>query len=211
MADFRALVVDFGGVLTSSIEDSFRVFAEEHDVERAHLREMLFAGHNEGRGVIRAIETGSVSLDEFEQELAGRIQTRSGDPLEAAGLVRRMFAGSQPDHRMIEALRQARAAGLRTALLSNSWGNRDTYNFEHFDTLFDVVVLSGERGMRKPDREIFELTARELGVEPAECVFVDDLEPNIRGAVATGMCGVHHTSTDETLRELSTILGLTLS
>jgi putative hydrolase of the HAD superfamily len=111
---------------------------------------------------------------------------------------------------MLNAVRKARESGLRTALLSNSWGNRDSYAFEHFDTLFDAVVISGEVGMRKPDPGIYALAAREVGVPPGQCVFVDDIAANVRGAVEAGMVGVHHTDTAATLLELETLFGVAL-
>jgi epoxide hydrolase-like predicted phosphatase len=105
-------------------------------------------------------------------------------------------------------LRQAKAAGLSTALLSNSWGL--DYPREQWDELFDVVVISGEVGMRKPEARIYQLAAERLGVAPEACVFVDDLAPNIRGAQAVGMVGVHHVTPQQTIEELEALLGITL-
>jgi epoxide hydrolase-like predicted phosphatase len=207
MPELRALVVDFGGVLTTSLRDSFVAFVEKEDVDGAHLHEVLFADYGAGT-LVHGIETGAVTMEEFERELAARIRTSTGSAIAAEGLVKRMFAGSRADGRMIEAVRRARAAGLKTGLLSNSWGNRESYEFEHFDTLFDAVVISGEVGLRKPDPEIYALAARELDVAPAACVFVDDIAANVRGAAAAGMVGVHHTETATTLHELTVLLGV---
>jgi putative hydrolase of the HAD superfamily len=202
------LVVDYGGVLTTSLDVSFRAFTDAHDLDTAHLREVVLGPGPDGRVPIQLIETGSITLDEFEAELAARLRTRSGSTLQAQGLVRAMFAGAAPDERMIAAVRAAREVhGLRTGLLSNSWGNREQYDFPHFDALFDAVVISGEVGLRKPDPDIYRLMARELGVEPHECVFVDDIEANIRAAAEVGMCGIHHTDTDRTLVELGAVFG----
>ena len=202
----RALVVDYGGVLTTAMRGSFAAFTQEHDVDPEHLAETLF-----GEGTsspFHLIETGSVTLDEFERALAERLRTRGGDTLEAEGLVNRMFAGLRPDEDMLDVVRRARAAGHLTGLLSNSWGNRESYQFDHFDTLFDAVVISGEVGLRKPDHEIYRLMARELGVTPEECVFVDDIAVNARAAVEVGMCAIHHTDTTATLAELAVLLDL---
>jgi putative hydrolase of the HAD superfamily len=204
-----ALVVDFGGVLTTSMRDSFTAFVRSEGVDGEHLQRVLFADYGEGT-LVHGIETGRVSMEEFERELATKIRTTSGDPVEADGLVARMFAGAGADTRMINAVRKARESGLRTALLSNSWGNRDSYRFDHFDTLFDAVVISGEVGLRKPEPEIYALAAREVGVPPDECVFVDDIPANVRGAVAAGMVGVHHVDTGTTLEELEALFGIPL-
>lgn len=207
MPELSALIVDFGGVLTTSLRDSFTAFVESEDVDGDHLHEVLFAEYGEG-SLVHGIETGAVTMEHFERELAARLRTKTGSPVVADGLVARMFSGSRADTRMIRAVAKARESGLRTGLLSNSWGNRDSYAFEHFDTLFDGVVISGEVGLRKPDRDIYLLAAREVGVAPESCVFVDDIATNVRGAVAAGMVAIHHTATDQTLAELSTLFGL---
>jgi putative hydrolase of the HAD superfamily len=210
MPDLTALVVDFGGVLTTSMRESFAQFVRSEDVDGEHLQKVLFTDYD-GGGIVHGVETGAVTMEEFERELAAKIKTKSGSAIEATGLVQRMFAGAHVDSRMVEAVRRARGSGLKTALLSNSWGNRDSYRFEHFDALFDAVVISGEVGIRKPDPEIYALAARELETPAGQCVFVDDIAANVRGAVTAGMVGVHHTETDATLHELTTLLGVELA
>jgi putative hydrolase of the HAD superfamily len=207
--DLEALIVDFGGVLTTSMRESFTQFVQREDVDGEHMHSVLFANYGEGT-LVQGVETGRVSMEEFERELAAKLRTRTGEAIESAGLVKRMFAGSSADTRMINAVRTARAAGVKTGLLSNSWGNRDSYEFEHFDALFDAVVISGEVGLRKPDPAIYALAARDVGLAPERCVFVDDIAANVRGAVAAGMVGVHHTDTGTTLDELETLLGIAL-
>ena len=209
MPELTTLIVDFGGVLTTSMGESFRQFVVDEDVDGEHLHSVLFANYGEGT-LVHGIETGRITMEEFERELATRLRTKTGSPVAADGLVRRMFAGARADSRMIEAVRTAREHGLRTGLLSNSWGNRDSYEFDHFDTLFDAVVISGEVGLRKPDPEIYALAARDVGVPPGECVFVDDIAANVRGAVAAGMVGVHHTDYATTLAELEALFELPL-
>ena len=113
------------------------------------------------------------------------------------------------DDDMLGLVRRARAAGVRTALLSNSWG--DHYPEELWDGLFDAVVISGRVGMRKPDERIFRHAAGLLHLEPAECVMVDDLPHNVAGAVAAGMVGVLHTSYGATLAELEVLFDIPLT
>ena len=206
---FEALVVDYGGVLTTSLGASFKAFSEAEDIDGVHIQQVVLSAYDDGRpSPLHLIETGSVTLDEFEAELAARLRTRAGGTVAAAGLVQRMFAGAHPDELMLDAVRRARGAGLRTALLSNSWGNREQYGFAHFDTLFDAVVISGEVGLRKPDHGIYQLMCRELDVLPSACVFVDDIAANVHAAAEVGMCGIHHTETATTLVELEALLGL---
>ena len=121
-----------------------------------------------------------------------------------------MFSGSaycDPMHAVFPVVREA---GLRTGLLSNSWGVAD-YPRDLFPGLFDVVVISGEVGMRKPEERIFRHTAGLLGLTPQECVFIDDLEVNVTAAEAVGMTAVLHDDPAVTIARLSDILGLPLT
>jgi putative hydrolase of the HAD superfamily len=146
-----------------------------------------------------------MSVAEFESVLAGRLTAPDGRRPVADGLLRRMFAGYRRTPGMTQVLVAAKGHGIRTALLSNSWGG--DYERDDWAGLFDAVVISGEVGMRKPDPEIYRLTARKIGLRPDECVFVDDLAANVRGAVKVGMVGVHHTDVESTVEELEALFG----
>ena len=111
---------------------------------------------------------------------------------------------------MSAAVGRARAAGIRTALLSNSWGDSG-YERSTFGELFDAVVISSEVGLRKPDPAIFLLAAERVGVPPTECVFVDDLLPNAEAAKAVGMEGIVHRSAEFTVPRLEALFGVPLS
>jgi epoxide hydrolase-like predicted phosphatase len=215
MAQQRALVVDYGGVLTEPLTEVMaqwcaaeRILAEEF---AAVMKDWLGTSYGEAgeANPVHALERGELAVATFERELAQRLRTTDGEAVQAAGLLTRMLAGLQTlQPTMLEALRHARSAGLRTALLSNSWGL--DYPREGWEELFDTVVISGEVGMRKPEPEIYLLAASRLGVEPAECVFVDDLAPNIRGALAAGMTGIRHRDAEQTIGELEAVFGLSL-
>jgi HAD superfamily hydrolase (TIGR01509 family) len=103
---------------------------------------------------------------------------------------------------MYELIRDLRGRGVRTALLSNSWGPAG-YPRHDFPELFDAVVISGEVGMRKPEPRIFRHAAALLDVEPEHCVFVDDVEANVKAAIGCGMTGVHHTEPALTRQRLT--------
>lgn len=109
---------------------------------------------------------------------------------------------------LLTVLRKAKQHGLKTALLSNAdgWWQPPAV----LTALLDVTIVSGEVGLAKPDVDIYLLTATKLGLEPAECVFVDDLAVNVRGAAEAGMVGVHHRSTRSTLEELEILLAIAL-
>ncbi len=154
---------------------------------------------------VHALERGEMEVPLFEQRLAEAMQARSRCEVEPAGLLNRMFDYFEHAPDMAGLVRRARAGGLRTALLSNSWGN--AYPREGWASMFDAVVISGEVGMRKPEPRIYRHTCDLLGLEPHECVFVDDLPSNVRAAVDLGMVGVHHVSYDATAPELEVLFG----
>ena len=108
---------------------------------------------------------------------------------------------------MIDAVRTARQAGIRTGLISNSVGT-DIYDRTLIDELFEAVVISGEVGLHKPQPEIYELACERLGVEPRQAVFVDDLRENCAGAEAVGMIAILHRETPKTLARLNELLRL---
>jgi putative hydrolase of the HAD superfamily len=199
----KGLLVDYGGVLTTNVFDSFEEFCVAEGLEPDAIMRLL---REDPRAIVlvRGLETGSLSEEEFGErfgELLG-VDVRSG-------LVDRMFGGMRPDEEMLAALRKARKAGIRTGLVSNSMGV-GRYDRATFPELFDGVVISGEVGLHKPQPEIFLLGAERAGVEPEECVFVDDLRQNCEGAEAVGMTAILHRGADRTLPQLERLLGVEL-
>ena len=201
----RGLLVDFGGVLTTNVFQSFRAFCEAEGLPPDTIKEK-FRSDPEALGLLRQLEKGELTAAEFSPKFAAVIGVEDSD-----GLVERLFAGVGPDEPMIEAVKAAKRAGVRTGLISNSWGEGLAYDQSVLDELFDEVVISGDVGMHKPEPEIFHLGAEKIGVPPGECVFVDDLKENIAGAEAVGMTGVLHRGSERTLPELERLLGIELS
>jgi putative hydrolase of the HAD superfamily len=212
---FRAVITDWGGVLTTPILTTVQAWIEADGIDwdsyAAVMRSWVSQAYGSGGEVnpIHALERGECTSAYFEQALAGQLLRVDGEAVVADGLLRRMFAASVPVPEMYDAIRALRAAGLRTALLSNSWGC-DEYPRADFAGLFDIVVLSGEVGMRKPEEAIFRHATRELGLDPAECVFIDDIAQNVAAATACGMTGVLHTDTAATAAALQDLLGVPL-
>ncbi|MEA2474839.1 MAG: putative hydrolase of the superfamily [Thermoleophilaceae bacterium] len=198
----RGLLVDFGGVLTTNVFESFRAFCEAEGLEPNTVKEM-FRSRGEGLGLLRQLERGELTVEEFEPLFADVL----GIGERSEGMVERLFAGVGPDERMVSAVRAARGAGVPTGLISNSWG-QTTYDQELIDELFDVAIISGDVGMHKPEPEIFHLGAERLGVPAADCVFVDDLRENCEGAEAVGMTAILHRGADSTLPEMERLLGV---
>lgn len=214
MSELRGLLVDWGGVLTSGLSDALRLWADKDDLDYdtyfTAITDWIAATPVEAElNPIHALERGLIAVPDFEQKLAAVLLRRDGRPVEAEGLIERMFAHFEHAPQMSALVRRARAKGFRTALVSNSWGN--TYPRDTWDGMFDTIVISGEVGLRKPEPEIYQLTSERLGLEPAECVFVDDMQPNVLGARKVGMTAILHTSYDETRRELEALFGADLT
>jgi putative hydrolase of the HAD superfamily len=199
----KGLLVDFGGVLTSNVFDSFRRFCVAEGLDPDAVKR-LFREEPRALELVRGLETGALGEDVFGErfgELLGVDQR--------PGLVDRMFGGVRPDEEMIAAVRRARAQGIRTGLVSNSMG-AGRYDRSTFPELFDGVVISGDVGLHKPDPEIFLLGAERAGVSPDRCVFVDDLRENCEGAEAVGMTAVLHRRPATTLPTLERLLDVRL-
>jgi epoxide hydrolase-like predicted phosphatase len=207
------LVVDWGGVLTAGIGDAFSQWAAAERIDYGHYLAVLRTwigpeAVDPAENPVHALERGELEVPDFERRLA-RALSEHGSHVEPAGLLGRMFSGLElAEESMVGLVRRAKAAGLRTALLSNSWGN--DYPREGWDTMFDAVVISGEVGMRKPEHRIYRHTLGLLGLEPHQAVMVDDLQPNVAAAVEVGLVGVLHVGYEQTLAELEAVFGLAL-
>lgn len=216
---YDALLVDYGGVLTTPISASFAEFCLATGVSPERLRLVLAVAYRGDPGdgdspegledLVPAVETGRMPVDEFNERLASVLSEGLDQPVEGTDLTTRLFGGTAPDERMTDAVRSARTQGLKTGLVSNTWGLRDASPW--YDEVFDAVVLSGQEGLRKPAPEIFQLTARRLGVSPVTCVFVDDIAANVDGARAVGMTGIVHRNADITIPQLEELLGMRLA
>jgi putative hydrolase of the HAD superfamily len=199
---YRGLLVDFGGVLTNSVIESFQAFCVAEGLAADAALERLVADPV-ARNLVVDLECGRIDEAAFEPGLAAALGVQPD------GLIDRLFAGVLPEPEMPGVVLAARRAGIRTGLLSNSWGHR-RYDRSRFDELFDAVVISGEVGLRKPDPAIYALGARSIGVEPDACVFVDDLPHNLEPARTLGMATVHHTGPAQTVAALEELLGVPL-
>ena len=198
----RGLLVDWGGVMTTNVFDSFRTFCEQVGISPDTVAQR-FRSDPESRELLVGLETGAMSEEDFEPRFAALLG------VDHVGLIDRLFAGGVADEPMQTAVAKARAAGVRTGLISNSWGTR-RYDRERLRLLFDGVVISGEVGIRKPSKEIYELGVEAIGLPAAECVFVDDLGMNLRPAAELGMATVLHTDSAHTISELEALLSVQL-
>ncbi len=197
----EALLVDYGGVMTTDVFASFRAFCAAEGLAPDTVRDLFLA---DGHELLVGLETGALDEPRFEREFAallGVVPDR---------LIERLFAQTAPDEAMFAAVVAARRAGVRTGLLSNSWGTEGTYERERFADLFDAVVISGEVGVRKPDPPIYALAVERLELAAERIVFVDDLGGNLKPARALGMTTLVHRDAGETIPALEHLLGISL-
>jgi len=213
-ARVRGLITDWGGVLTRPILDTVTEWLQADGIDRDSYRTVMRAWVSQAYGTdgvvnpVHALERGECTAAEFEALLAAELVGIDGGPVSADGLLSRMFGAEALDEGMLEVIRTARRAGLRTALLSNSWGG--SYPRHLFPDLFDAVVISAEVGMRKPEEQIYRHALDLLGLAPAECVFIDDIEHNITMARSLGLTAIHHRTASQTTQQLAGLLGLPL-
>lgn len=202
----QGLIVDWGGVLTMPIHTAIASWLKATGVDRDHygavVRRWVEPSPGEMSPVHR-LERGEIAVEEFEHLLSVAL-AQEGSPVEAQGLIGQMFADlAIYEDSMTSLVTRAHAAGVRTALLSNSWGNE--YDRSDWHEMFDAVVISGEVGMRKPEPAIFDLALDRIGLPASECVFVDDVPHNIAAAAEAGLVGIVHRTFEETAGELGAL------
>jgi putative hydrolase of the HAD superfamily len=204
----RALVCDFGGVLTSPLEDGFRAYERDSGVSMVTLGAAMGKAMEEhGEHPLFALERGEITAEEFGAQLGAHID--GGFDLQH--LSELYFDQLEPNHEMFDFVRELHDGGLRTALCTNNvreWEARWRSMLPELDEVFEVVVDSAFVGTRKPERRIYELTLERLGdgLTFEECLFVDDLEHNCEAARQLGMSAVRFQDNQEAIGEIKGIL-----
>lgn len=209
----RGIIVDWAGVLTTPLRTTIETWITAEGIDAAHYFEVMrswaggaYAAAGTNGDPIRALERGELAPEHFERQFAAELRRDDGGAVVAEGLLQRMFGGFTPEVEMYDLLRAARAQGLRTCLLSNSWGN--SYPRTELNAVLDTLVISGEVGMRKPDAEIFHYTLDKIGLSAPECVFIDDMRPNIEAAQELGIPAILHRDPTSTRHALHHTHGL---
>ncbi len=192
----RALLLDYVGVLTPDVSASCAAFERAVGIPEGRCFDLLVTDGQDDPdgGVIGALERGEIATATFERRLRQLLE-EDGEVPPDGPLLPGLFAEVRPSGCLWEVASQVRAAGVPTGIVSNSWGLA-MYPREELDARFDVQVLSGEVGLRKPDPAIFELAAGRLGIPPSHGVFVDDHAGNVAAARQVGMIAVHHEGDD---------------
>ena len=201
------LICDFGGVLTTPLQEGFLAYQEESGVSLEALgTAMARASEEHGDHPLFVLERGEITEVEFRE----RIERHLGDGFDLSRLRTLYFERLEPNRPMIDFIRDLRGRGVRAALLTNNvreWEPLWRSKLPEIDELFELVVDSAFVGLRKPDPAIFTLTLDRLGgVEPERCVFVDDLDVNCEAARALGMAAVRFETAAQAIPEIESAL-----
>jgi len=199
-----ALLIDFGGVLTTDVFASFEAFCVASGGRGDEIL-AAFRGDDAARTLLVERETGRLSEADYEARFSALLRA-GGLEVPAAGLLTGMTAALERDEAMWACVADVRAAGVPCVLVSNALDDA-SYDGYALDEHFDAVVLSHapDVACRKPSRRIYAIAAERAGVAVDRCVMVDDLQQNLDGAARLGIHGVLHRRADETvpvLREL---------
>jgi putative hydrolase of the HAD superfamily len=205
-----AVISDFGGVLTSPLQDSFQAFQDTSGVSLAELGKAMAAiGARLGVNPLFELETGRLSEPEFLAGLGVQLSEQLGRTVAMDGFGERCFAGLSPNARMIGYMRELRERGYKLAICTNNvreWEQRWRAMLP-VDEIFDVVVDSAFVGTRKPEPRIYELTLERLEVDAGAAVLIDDIEANCAGAREAGIQAVWFQSTEQAIADTEAVLG----
>ncbi len=212
MASMRAVISDFGGVLTTPLMHSFAAFQDTTGIPAEALGQaMQRVADADGEHPLFELEKGRMTEADFLARISTELIDILGHEPEMHGFKEIYFDALEPNPPMIELMRRLQGGGLRMALLTNNVREWEPLwrSMLPVDEIFELVVDSAFVGMRKPDPEIYELTLERVraldglaGLEPAECLFVDDVEANVDAARALGLKAVHFRENDQAIPEI---------
>jgi putative hydrolase of the HAD superfamily len=208
MSTPKAVISDFGGVLTTPLGNAFTAWSQESGIALEDLGKAMAASlERHGEHPLFVLERGELS----EVEFMARLQEELGHEQSIDGMGEHLMAGLERNHEMIELLADLRGRGLRMALLTNNvreWEPRWRAMLPEIDEIFEVVVDSAFVGMRKPEHGIYELTVEQLGgdLRPEDCVFIDDMAVNCDAARELGMVAVQFETTEQARADIERAL-----
>jgi putative hydrolase of the HAD superfamily len=208
----RAVISDFGGVLTNHLMEAFVAFQGESGISMEQLgRGMQRVAERDGEYPLYRLERGEISEAKFLADLSSALTEEIGRAPDFQRFSEIYFEALHPNEPMLDLMRELRRRGYRLAILTNNvreWEEKWRAKLP-LDDVFDLIVDSAWVGMRKPEPEIYRLTLQRLGgVEADRCLFVDDNELNVQAAGALGMHAVHFRSNEQAIPEIRRALGL---
>ena len=207
----KAVISDFGGVLTTPLIQSFARVQDETGIPFEELgKAMSRIEERDGKHPLYELEKGRISEEKFLDGLADALEPELGRRPALHRFREIYFDALHPNELMIELMRELKDRGLRMALLTNNVREWEPLwrSMLPVDEIFEVVVDSGFVGMRKPEPGIYELTIERLGdVEAGDCLFIDDADVNCAAARELGMTAVHYQGNDQAIEETRSAIG----
>ena len=207
----KAVISDFGGVLTTPLMRSFAAFQDHTGIPPEALgRAMQAIAERDGAHPLFELEKGNLTEERFLIELADALVPELGHRPKLHGFREIYFDALEPNEPMVELMRELKGRGLRMALLTNNVREWEPLwrSMLAVDEIFELVVDSAFVGMRKPEPEIYELTLERLGdgIAADDCLFVDDVLVNVEAARELGMPAVHFQSNEQAIPEIRAAL-----
>jgi putative hydrolase of the HAD superfamily len=217
MASARAVISDFGGVLTTPLMHSFAAFQDRTGIPPEELGQaMQRVADADGEHPLFELERGRVTEADFLARLTTELTDVLGHEPEMHRFKEIYFEALQPNEPMIELMRRLKGRGMRMALLTNNVREWEPLwrSMLPVDEIFELVVDSAFVGMRKPEPEIYQLTLERMrardglsALEPGDCLFVDDIEANVNAARALGLVAVHFRDNEQAIPEVEAAAG----
>jgi putative hydrolase of the HAD superfamily len=205
MSRVRAIISDFGGVLTTPLLDSFAGLMQESGISLESLgKAMARIAERQGSNPLFELETGRITEPVFMGALSDELSAQRGSKVELDGFGERYFQHLQPNERMIEFMRELRGRGYKMAICTNNIREWEDHwrAMLPVDEIFDVIVDSAFVGSRKPEPRIYEITLERLGASPEAALFIDDVEVNCEGARKLGIEAIRFRSTEQAIEEI---------
>jgi putative hydrolase of the HAD superfamily len=209
MAEIKAIVSDFGGVLTTPLIESFMAFQDQTGITTEVLgKAMQAATEANGENPLFEMERGEITEDAFLAQLTGHLEPLLGHHPEMHRFREIYFEALEPNPAMIELMRELKAEGYRMAMLTNNVREWEPLwrSMLPVDEIFETVIDSGFVGCRKPESRIYELTLERLDEPAAACLFVDDVLVNCEGARKAGLSAVHFQDNEQAIGEIRAAL-----
>jgi putative hydrolase of the HAD superfamily len=203
----KAVISDFGGVITLPLNEAFARAHEEMGVPLTALGDaMKLAASRSDEPPLFKLERGQMTDPEFMALMQASISEVVGREVVLDNYGDRLMRELRANEPLLEYYAGLKARGIRLAILTNNvreWQPRWMPLLP--DGMFEVIVDSGFEGVRKPEPEIYELTLSRLGLQASDCAFVDDLEINVNAANDLGLHGVWFRSTEQTIADLDAL------
>jgi putative hydrolase of the HAD superfamily len=205
----RAIVSDFGGVLTTPLFAAFAAFQDEAGISPENLGRAMRVGLAEGEELpLFRLERGEISEDEFIERLEDGLEAILDRRPHLQHFRQKFWGALRPNEEMIALMHELKGSGLKMAMLTNNVREWEPLwrSMLPVEEIFEEIVDSAFVGCRKPEARIYELTLERIGMPAEACLFIDDLPPNVEGAERAGMRAVHFRDNEQAIGEIRAAL-----